>query len=171
MLFQPQLEGPTIENIQLCTRGLWGEKGKIKSFFKKRCYFIVFCLLFLMRKIYHFGFCSLNLMYFLFGSLWIILFTSGFYQFDFNVLRCSLLYIHLNWCSLSFLNLCIDKFYKFWKIISYYSVYIYLAAFCLFPFWDSTHTYVRPLIWSHVSVVLFLPFSLPLLFLFLLYFR
>ena len=26
-----QLEGPTTKNIQLCTRGLWGEKGKIKS--------------------------------------------------------------------------------------------------------------------------------------------
>ena len=26
----PQLEGPTIKNIQLCTRGLWGEKGKRK---------------------------------------------------------------------------------------------------------------------------------------------
>ena len=24
----PQLEGPTTKNIQLCTRGLWGEKGK-----------------------------------------------------------------------------------------------------------------------------------------------
>ena len=24
----PQLEGPTTENIQLCTGGLWGEKGK-----------------------------------------------------------------------------------------------------------------------------------------------
>ena len=23
-----QLEGPTTKNIQLCTRGLWGEKGK-----------------------------------------------------------------------------------------------------------------------------------------------
>ena len=28
----PQLEGPTTKDIQLCTRGLWGEKGKkIKS--------------------------------------------------------------------------------------------------------------------------------------------
>ena len=27
----PQLEGPTTKNIQLCTQGLWGEKGKIKS--------------------------------------------------------------------------------------------------------------------------------------------
>ena len=35
----PQLEGPTTKNIQLCTRGLWGEKGKIKSFKKKkRCF-------------------------------------------------------------------------------------------------------------------------------------
>ena len=25
----PQLEGPTMKNIQLCTGGLWGEKGKI----------------------------------------------------------------------------------------------------------------------------------------------
>ena len=24
----PQLEGPTMKNIQLCTGGLWGEKGK-----------------------------------------------------------------------------------------------------------------------------------------------
>ena len=31
----PQLEGPTTKNTQLCTGGLWGEKGKIKSF-KKR---------------------------------------------------------------------------------------------------------------------------------------
>ena len=29
----PQLEGPTTKNTQLCTRGLWEEKGKIK--FKK----------------------------------------------------------------------------------------------------------------------------------------
>ena len=27
----PQLEGPTTKNAQLCTGGLWGEKGKIKS--------------------------------------------------------------------------------------------------------------------------------------------
>ena len=25
----PQLEGPTTKNIQLCTKGLWGEKGKV----------------------------------------------------------------------------------------------------------------------------------------------
>ena len=30
-----QLEGPTTENMQLCTWGLWGEKGKIKSLKKK----------------------------------------------------------------------------------------------------------------------------------------
>ena len=24
----PQLEGPTMKNMQLCTEGLWGEKGK-----------------------------------------------------------------------------------------------------------------------------------------------
>ena len=27
----PQLEGPTTKTTQLCTRGLWEEKGKIKS--------------------------------------------------------------------------------------------------------------------------------------------
>ena len=27
----PQLEGPTTKNTQLCTGGLWGEKGKIKN--------------------------------------------------------------------------------------------------------------------------------------------
>ena len=32
----PQLEGPTTKNIQLCTGGLWGEKGKNKIFKKKR---------------------------------------------------------------------------------------------------------------------------------------
>ena len=32
----PQLEAPTTENIQLCTGGLWGEKGKIKSLLKTR---------------------------------------------------------------------------------------------------------------------------------------
>ena len=32
----PQLEGPTTKNIQLCTRGLWGEKGKNKIFKKKK---------------------------------------------------------------------------------------------------------------------------------------
>ena len=31
----PQLEGPTTKNIQLCTGGFWGEKGKIKSLKKK----------------------------------------------------------------------------------------------------------------------------------------
>ena len=31
----PQLEGPTSKNIQLCTGGLWGEKGKNKIL-KKR---------------------------------------------------------------------------------------------------------------------------------------
>ena len=31
----PQLEGPTTKNIQLCTGGLWGEKGKNKIFKKK----------------------------------------------------------------------------------------------------------------------------------------
>ena len=31
----PQLEGPTTKNTQLCTRGLWGETGKIKSLKKK----------------------------------------------------------------------------------------------------------------------------------------
>ena len=32
----PQLEGPTTKNIQLCTRGLWGEKGKNKILKKKK---------------------------------------------------------------------------------------------------------------------------------------
>ena len=32
----PQLEGSTTRNTQLCTMGLWGEKGKIKSLKKKR---------------------------------------------------------------------------------------------------------------------------------------
>ena len=32
----PQLEGPTTKNIQLCTGGLWGEKGKNKIFKKKQ---------------------------------------------------------------------------------------------------------------------------------------
>ena len=31
----PQLEGPTTKNMQLCTGGLWGEKGKNKIFKKK----------------------------------------------------------------------------------------------------------------------------------------
>ena len=31
-----QLEGPTTKNIQLCTRGLWGEKGKNKFLKKKK---------------------------------------------------------------------------------------------------------------------------------------
>ena len=32
----PQLEGSTTKNIQLCTRGLWGEKGQIKSIKKPK---------------------------------------------------------------------------------------------------------------------------------------
>ena len=32
----PQLEGPTTKNIQLCTGGLWGEKGKKKKSLKKK---------------------------------------------------------------------------------------------------------------------------------------
>ena len=32
----PQLEGPTTNNLQLCTGGLWGEKGKNKIFKKKK---------------------------------------------------------------------------------------------------------------------------------------
>ena len=32
----PQLEWPTTKNIQLCTRGLWGEKGKNKIFKKEK---------------------------------------------------------------------------------------------------------------------------------------
>ena len=32
----PQLEGPTTKNIQLCTGGLWGEKGKNKIFKKEK---------------------------------------------------------------------------------------------------------------------------------------
>ena len=32
----PQLEGPTMKNIHLCTGGLWGEKGKNKIFKKKK---------------------------------------------------------------------------------------------------------------------------------------
>ena len=31
----PQLEEPTAKNTQLCTGGLWGEKGKNKIFKKK----------------------------------------------------------------------------------------------------------------------------------------
>src|SRR3712207_1525940 len=31
----PQLQGPTTKNIQLCTGGLWGEKGKNKILKKK----------------------------------------------------------------------------------------------------------------------------------------
>ena len=36
----PQLEGPTSKNVQLCTGGLWGEKGKNKIFKKKKNGFI-----------------------------------------------------------------------------------------------------------------------------------
>ena len=36
----PQLEGPMTENIQLCTGGLWEEKGKIKSLKKKKGYIL-----------------------------------------------------------------------------------------------------------------------------------
>src|SRR3712207_8317678 len=32
----PQLEEPTTKNIQLCTGGLWGEKGNNKIFKKKK---------------------------------------------------------------------------------------------------------------------------------------
>ena len=32
----PQLEGPTTKNIQLCTGGLWGEKGKNKILKKRK---------------------------------------------------------------------------------------------------------------------------------------
>ena len=32
----PQLEGPTTENTQLCSRGIWEKKGKIKSLKKKK---------------------------------------------------------------------------------------------------------------------------------------
>ena len=32
----PQLEAPTTKNRQLCTGGLWGEKGKTKSFKKTK---------------------------------------------------------------------------------------------------------------------------------------
>src|SRR3712207_3614442 len=32
----PQLEGPTTKNIQLCTGGLWGEKGKKNKNLKKK---------------------------------------------------------------------------------------------------------------------------------------
>ena len=32
----PQLEEPTTKNTQLCTGGLWGEKGKNKKIFKKK---------------------------------------------------------------------------------------------------------------------------------------
>src|SRR3712207_2257547 len=32
----PQLEEPTTKNAQLCTGGLWGEKGKNKKIFKKK---------------------------------------------------------------------------------------------------------------------------------------
>ena len=34
--YMPQLEGPTTKNIQQCTGGLWGEKGKNKIFKKKK---------------------------------------------------------------------------------------------------------------------------------------
>ena len=34
----PQLEVPTTKNTQLRTGGLWGEKGKVKSFKKKSNY-------------------------------------------------------------------------------------------------------------------------------------
>ena len=32
----PQLEEPTTKNTQLCTGGLWGEKGKNKKSLKKK---------------------------------------------------------------------------------------------------------------------------------------
>ena len=32
----PQPEGPIMKNIQLCTRGFWGETGKNKIFKKKK---------------------------------------------------------------------------------------------------------------------------------------
>ena len=34
----PQLEGPTTKNVQLCTGGLWREKGKNKILKNKREY-------------------------------------------------------------------------------------------------------------------------------------
>src|SRR3712207_9410387 len=33
----PQLEGPTTKNTQLCTGGLWGEKGKNKKIGRASC--------------------------------------------------------------------------------------------------------------------------------------
>ena len=40
----PQLEGPTTKNTQLCTRGLWEEKEKIKILKnKKRNIHRIFC--------------------------------------------------------------------------------------------------------------------------------
>ena len=44
----PQVEGPTTKNAQLCTRGLWGEEGKIKYFknFKK----LIFLMLIMPRS-------------------------------------------------------------------------------------------------------------------------
>ena len=39
----PQLEGPTTKNIQLCTRELWGEKGKNKKTLKKKKEIYEFC--------------------------------------------------------------------------------------------------------------------------------
>ena len=38
----PQLEGPTVKNIQLCTGGLWGEKGKNKILKKKKVILVLF---------------------------------------------------------------------------------------------------------------------------------
>ncbi|GAA7307624.1 hypothetical protein HpCK59_15620 [Helicobacter pylori] len=47
----PQLEEPTTKKTQLCTGGLWGEKGKNKifkkntNFEKKKCVYIYIKLL------------------------------------------------------------------------------------------------------------------------------
>ena len=58
----PQLEGPTTKNTQLCTRELWGEKGKINSLKKKIFYFkmplFYFCFSkFLALSLYYFCNC------------------------------------------------------------------------------------------------------------------
>lgn len=94
----------------------------MKSGFFFLCFVLFFqylSLLLLARS----AFLLLGLMYFIF-LFSRFLFVFSFWQFDYDILKCSFLCIYPAWDFLSFLDL-FDIFQQIWKVLSYFINYLF----------------------------------------------
>lgn len=87
--------------------------------------------------------------------LWDLLFVVVFQQFYYYVLRCDFIGLYPAWCSWRILNLWLDIFHQFWKMLSHYYSNITYALFSL----SSPRTLISPMIHifilSHNSLTFF----------------